>query len=185
MGVRVKAPGSVLVLTGPPGAGKSTVADLLTRGERPSVHLHSDDFFDRYIKGGYVAPWLPESQSQNEIVTRVLVATAYAYAEGGYFVVLDGIVGPWFLEPYRAASRARGVPLFYAVLRADAEVSARRVRERDSGGLKAEPVVLDLHRQFSELGELESHVIDSSTLSAEKVAEQVRIALAEGRLALR
>jgi len=100
-------------------------------------------------------------------------------------VRLNTIVGPWFLGPYRAASRARGVLLSYAVLRADAETSARRVRERDSGGSKAEPVVLDLHRQFSDLGELESHVIDSNTLSAEKLAEQVRSAVAEGRLALR
>ena len=181
----MKAPGSVLILTGPPGAGKSTVADVLTRGERPAVHLHGDDFFDRTIKGGYIPPWLPESQAQNESVTRVLVATAFTYAEGGYFVVLDGIVGPWFLEPYRAASRARGVLLSYAVLRADAQTSVRRVRERTSDGLRAEPVVLALHEQFSELGELESHVIDSSTLSAEELADQVRTALAAGRLALR
>jgi len=181
----MSAPGFVLILTGPPGAGKSTVADVLTRGERLAVHLQSDDFFDRYIKGGYVLPWLPESQAQNETVTRALVATAYAYAEGGYFVVLDGIVGPWFLEPYRAASRDRRILLSYAVLRADVETSVRRVRERNSHGLRAEPVVRDLHRQFSRLGELETHVIDSSTSSAERLAEEVRTALATGRLALR
>jgi adenylylsulfate kinase-like enzyme len=182
---RMAAPGFVLILTGPPGAGKSTVADVLTRGERLAVHLQSDDFFDRYIKGGYVLPWLPESQAQNETVTRALVATAYAYAEGGYFVVLDGIVGPWFLEPYRAASRDRRILLSYAVLRADVETSVRRVRERNSHGLRAEPVVRGLHRQFSKLGELETHVIDSSTSPAEKLAEDVRTALATGRLALR
>lgn len=175
--------GSILILTGPPGTGKSTVADLLTRGERPAVHLHGDDFFDRTIKGGYVLPWLPESRAQNETVTRVLVASACAYAEGSYFVVLDGLVGPWFLEPYRVASRERRVPLSYAVLRADVETCVRRVRERDShdGG---DEVVRAMHRQFSELGELERHVMDSRTASAERLAEEVRTAFAAGRLAL-
>ena len=53
--------GSVLILTGPPGAGKSTIADILARASvTQSVHLHTDDFFDRYLKSGYVLPWLPD-----------------------------------------------------------------------------------------------------------------------------
>jgi hypothetical protein len=39
-------PGVVLVLTGPPGAGKSTVAELVASSAgRPTVHLHTDDFY--------------------------------------------------------------------------------------------------------------------------------------------
>jgi adenylate kinase family enzyme len=36
----------VIVLTGPPGAGKSTVARLLADALPFSVHLHSDDLTD-------------------------------------------------------------------------------------------------------------------------------------------
>jgi adenylate kinase family enzyme len=174
---------SVLILTGAPGAGKSTVADLLTRGERRAVHLHTDDFYDRYIKGGYVLPWRPESQAQNETVSRVLAAAAFTFAEGGYWVVIDGIVGPWFLDVYRAASKARGVSLHYAVLRAGEDASVRRVRERQTHGLEAEDVVRDLHRQFSELGALESHAVAASG-PPEQVADEVRSAMAAGRLTL-
>lgn len=61
--------GSLLILTGPPGAGKSTIGDILAReSTQPSVHMHTDDFYDRYIKSGYVLPWLPESLKQNETV---------------------------------------------------------------------------------------------------------------------
>src|SRR5690348_11975303 len=104
--------GAVVILTGPPGAGKSTVADILARqSEIPAVHLHTDDFYDRYIKSGFILPWLPESQKQNETVTRAIAAAASTYAEGGYFSIIDGIVGPWFLAPFREASSARNVVL--------------------------------------------------------------------------
>jgi predicted kinase len=180
----VAQPGHVLILSGPPGSGKSTIADLLTRGDRPAVHLHSDDFFERTIKGGFVPPWLPASQAQNETVTRALAAAAFAFAAGDYAVVLDGIVGPWFLDPYRDAARVHGVRLHYAVLRSDVELSVRRVMARSTPGPKDAAVVRALHAQFSSLGSLESHVLDSGKGSPGSVADAVRTALAQGRLVL-
>jgi adenylate kinase family enzyme len=63
-------PGSLLILTGPPGAGKSTVARLVTDdAPRPAVHLRTDSFYV-WIRTGFVAPYLPEA--------------ACGYARGGY-----------------------------------------------------------------------------------------------------
>ena len=164
--------GSVLILTGPPGAGKSTVADILARrSETPAVHLHTDDFYDRYIKSGYVLPWLPESQKQNEVVTNVIAGAACGYAAGGYFTLVDGIVGPWFLAPYRQAAAAKNIALHYAVLRpADADIAFARVRQRGTHGLKAEGPVRELFRQFSDLGALEKHAFDAGAMSAQETA---------------
>jgi adenylate kinase family enzyme len=36
--------GDVLVVLGPPAAGKTTVASLIAARRSPSVHLHADDF---------------------------------------------------------------------------------------------------------------------------------------------
>jgi predicted house-cleaning noncanonical NTP pyrophosphatase (MazG superfamily) len=59
--------GSVLIVTGPPGSGKSTVAQLVAEGSERSVHIEADLFL-RWIVGGYVEPWLTESHAQNTFV---------------------------------------------------------------------------------------------------------------------
>jgi len=178
--------GSVVILTGPPGAGKSTVADLLARQSKtPAVHLHTDDFYDRYIKSGYVLPWLAESQKQNAVVTGVIAGAASGYAAGGYFTIIDGIVGPWFLTPYREAAAAKKIPLHYIVLRpADADITFARVQARNTHGLKAEGPVRELFRQFANLEALEKHTFDSGAMNAEETAAVLsrKIAADEFRL---
>src|SRR5689334_1125692 len=84
--------GAVVVLTGPPGAGKTTVARVLADRLTPSVHLHTDDFW-HYIRQGWIAPYLPEAHRQNQVVINVVVQAAFGFAQGGYHVIVDGIVG--------------------------------------------------------------------------------------------
>jgi adenylate kinase family enzyme len=178
--------GFVVILTGPPGAGKSTVADILARqSETPAVHLHTDDFYDRYIKSGYVLPWLPESQKQNEIVTGVIAGAACSYAAGGYFTLIDGIVGPWFLAPYREAAAAKNISLHYIVLRpANADIAFARVQQRGTHGLTAEGPVRELFRQFANLDALENHAFDSGMMSAGETAAALKQKIQNGEFRL-
>ncbi|HYG92510.1 MAG TPA: AAA family ATPase, partial [Nocardioides sp.] len=61
--------GGVIVLTGPPGAGKTTTARTLAGSFAKAVHLHTDDFW-HCIVAGAVPPYLPESDEQNQTVVR-------------------------------------------------------------------------------------------------------------------
>lgn len=165
--------GQVLILTGPPGAGKSSVADVLAgSAQRPTVHMRTDTFY-RWIRAGYVAPYLPEAAHQNKVVIAVIAEAAARFASGGYDVILDGIVGPWFLDALHAVFRRREIATSYVVLRPRLDVTLSRATERGPDELTLAEPVSHMHTQFSNLGELERHVIDSSDHTIEQTAAQV------------
>lgn len=173
-----------LILTGPPGAGKSTVARLLADGASGNaIHLHTDDFYG-YIRKGYIAPYLPEAQSQNAVVIAAIVSAAFSFARDGYEVFLDGIVGPWFLDPFREASTAAGIPIDYVVLRPGGEVSLRRAQARPAHALKDEAAIRGLSEAFADLGPLEVHCIDTSAQTPAQTAAFVATARQAGRFRL-
>lgn len=185
--------GPLIVLTGPPGAGKTTVARLVADVLDPAVHLPADEFW-RFIRTGYVAPWRAESQAQNAIVIDALSSGAVIYAAGGYHVVLDGIVGPWFLDRLLARASTDQVDVHYVILRPAQTVTAQRVlgRRQDELAQRHEAIaagrpddpgaVAHMYEEFSALGPFEKHVIDTSVMSAEETAEVVRGLVATGQM---
>jgi SpoVK/Ycf46/Vps4 family AAA+-type ATPase len=57
----------LIVVTGPPGAGKTAVARALSSMFEPSALVAGDAFF-AFIDEGYLPPWTSEAHRQNEIV---------------------------------------------------------------------------------------------------------------------
>jgi predicted kinase len=175
-------PDPILILSGAPGVGKTTTARIVAAESESAVHLESDSFFD-FIRAGYVEPWKQESHEQNTIVMQIVAAAAAGYAEAGYFTIIDGIISPrWFFDPLRDSLQAAGHTVAYAVLRAPLAVCASRAASRQESRVADASVIEQLWREFTDLGSLERHAIDSDGNSAEQVAVKLARRLADGTL---
>jgi adenylate kinase family enzyme len=65
--------GEPIVITGPPGAGKSTLSASLADLYEPSALVEGDAFF-AFLRRGYIEPWKPASHEQNTAVVEAAAA---------------------------------------------------------------------------------------------------------------
>ncbi len=170
----------ILIVSGSPGVGKSTVAGLIAKRFERSAVVRGDDFHD-YLATGVIPPHLPESHEQNIVVIGVTVRAAAGYAAGGWTTVLEGIIGPWFLEPAIEAAAQVDAELHYAHLHAPIDECVARFVQREGGSDRVE-IVTKMHGEFVE-HMLTDHVIDA-TASPEAVGDEVLRRYQAGELLL-
>lgn len=177
---------SVILISGPCGCGKTSLSRLLAAAARAplAVHMHTDDFYES-IKKGYIPPWREEAGDQNQVAVHAAAACAEQYALGGYEVYVDGVIGPWFLEPWQRLAQ-KGLDLRYVVLRPGEEIAVARAAARDRRAQfpLAEETVRAMWRMFADLGEYESHALDTGGQALEESAALVQEALRQGRFRL-
>jgi len=180
--------GSLLLLTGSPGCGKTTVAPLVADRHEPSACLDLDWFFAK-LRQGVIEPWREEAHTQNRVVLRAAAEAVATFAQGGYFTVAEGILYPFMLDLFAAACAPHGVTLNYAVLRAPIGVVQQRVQDRrveppHAGALADAAVVDDLWTQFESHGVEERHRVDAGARSPDEVAEEIDRRLQAGEFRL-
>lgn len=174
--------GSILIVTGPAASGKTTAARQIAEQDLdPSVHLQGDDFFHA-LKVGRLRGWEEGSTPQHQVVFEAIGTSATAFANGGYFVVLDSLIRPRFLDVLTDIIRSNNIELHYVVLRPSLSVTQSRSRQRDEAVRHRSEILEELHEAFLNLGDLESHVIDNSTLDVEQTVDEIRLRMGRGEL---
>ena len=182
---------TLLLLTGSPGCGKTTVAPLVADRHDPSACLDLDWFFAK-LRRGAIEPWRREAHTQNRVVLHAAAEAVAAFAAGGYFTVAEGILHPFMLDLFAAAGARYDIALHYAVLRAPIELVQQRVQDRRSEPQHAEAladpaVVDDLWAQFEQHGVEARHRVDvgAEAGDAAAVAEEIDRRLSAGVLRFR
>jgi tRNA uridine 5-carbamoylmethylation protein Kti12 len=156
----------LLILTGPPGAGKTTVGRLVASHFSPSIVLDADWFWGSVVSG-FIPPWEPASNEQNRTLTRASLAAATRLAYGGFTTVLEGHFGPWHVDVIREELSHTTMTAAYIILRPPLEECLRRATERrrepkHRDALHDEDVIRGLYAQYEAIGPFEGHVLSTT-----------------------
>lgn len=166
------------MVTGPPGAGKSTVAASLASMLDPSALVAGDDFF-AFLRNGVLAPWAVEAHAQNAAVLQAAAAACGRLVDH-CSVVYDGVLGPWFLPDFLAASGLQH--LHYVVLLPPENVCVHRVEARGGHDLTDGGVARHMWREFHRAAVDSRHVWTNHEAEPDDVARDVVGRLRQGSI---
>lgn len=167
-------PNQLVILSGPPNAGKSATAEALC--QRYDRMLHIDvAVLRQFLRMGRLRPWddSPAGRSQHELFITSACDMAKRFLIAGYGVVVDDVVCQDELQIYREALVGSQSALHFVVLLPKLDLLLAREGKRVSGRLEA------LHQRFSDWRDIAT--IDPEDLAPELVADRVMALASEGR----
>jgi len=148
---------SITIISGGLGTGKTTLSKALAQAEPAGLHFVTDTFY--HFPAHPLDPTTEEAHEQNSTIIRAIGRAAAAFAEGGYTVFLDGVVGPWFL-PTLVREWNAVADVEYLILRATLTEALARVLRRDGPSTQAR--VYSMHDAFTDLAGYGQHVIETT-----------------------
>jgi adenylate kinase family enzyme len=171
--------GELIIVTGPPGAGKSTVSALVADSFDSSVLIRADWFFGLWRKGA-IDPWLPEALPQASVSGGAAAAATGAFARAGCQVVYDGFIAPRHLPQFAAAAGVTA--LHYAVILPPVSTCVERVVSRTGHGFSSVDATRAMHLDFTQAGLDARHLVTDTEATPREVSRQILDQLAAGSL---
>jgi hypothetical protein len=162
--------GELIIVTGPPGAGKSTVSGLVADGFDSSVLIPADWFFGLWRRGA-IAPWLPQALPQTSVAGDAAAAATGAFTRADCQVIYDGFILPRHLPGFAAAAGLS--VLHYAVILPPMTTCLDRVASRTGHGFTSADATRAMYRDFAQATLPERHLITETDRAPEGIAKQI------------
>jgi chloramphenicol 3-O-phosphotransferase len=92
---------AIWLISGAPGAGKTTISEALCRSFPLAVHIPVDDIRD-WVRSGFSSPveWTAETTRQFVLARRGASRIATDYLDAGFVVVIDDVIRESELHQY-------------------------------------------------------------------------------------
>ena len=172
-------PGEIVLLAGPPGAGKTTVArELVALADGPTASIEGDVFWHFFVKGNAGSPGSKTRMKHSRIIIKAMMLAALPYARGGYRVIVDFSIGPWFLDLFD--KWMEGTAFSYVILCPSEAACAARAAARNEGAVPEYGPYRELHAAFADLGALERYAVRRDDADPLALATLIRDGLAAG-----
>ena len=177
---------SILIVSGPIGAGKSTASKELEKLIPGSVALIEGDVFWKFIiKFGDDQPHEDEQFNKFKHIMTSMLAAALPLAKAKYTVRVDFSIPPWFVPTALKMAQAKDYTLHYVMLLANKDLCIHRAATRPEGKIIYNQQQHDFYAFFDNARSvLPTIAVDESTTPI-AIATSIYTLFGEGKLVVK